>query len=275
MENFEDKFYQMIERKNELLKQPKERCDGLVREEFILSSKNEYRSTTEIVFQDKLGHKIEFNCLLPEDWTFMSYELQHVSELKTQDKASPKINSFFCDCREKKITYGDLTRNGSLLGLLHEIGHASLNKADHNEVFYSYVDNFDNRDITTEIIQQRGENPENYLSILVYDAFGKNTGGIDNDEVWFNMLVPKELIQQYGKEWATTERGAWAFALKKLKQLRNQGFIIEPALNNLEDLLNEIYNCLETYDKSFQKRFGEAVNPFTRNKKFTKFDNIL
>lgn len=118
-----------------------------------------------------------------------------------------------------------------------------------------------------EDIEKRGENPDDYVEIRVYDPYGKGTGGIDNDEVWFYMLVPKEIIRKYGRAWANHERKAWAYALRQLRRLRRMGFNIETGLERLEDLESEIYSCLSSYDEFFSKEYKDQSKYFTKGKR--------
>ncbi len=160
---------------------------------------------------------------------------------------------------------------------MHEIGHSWLEiqqngYSSFSKIIENYTLNYENRDLTEDDIKKRGENPNDYERITIYDAYGKGTGGPDNDEPWFDMLVPKKIIQKYGKAWATNERKAWAYALKQLRRLRKDGLSIEPSLEKLDELQSEIYSCLTSYEETFSKKYKIVSPYFTKGKKFKKKD---
>jgi len=258
--------------KSELFSEQVNRPDGSILAEHLRDKGSHYLSTSEITFKDKNGKEIKFSDLLPPGWTFISYDEESKSKLYTS-----KESKFSSCAKTKTITYGDLNKDGALFALLHEIGHSWLEtkKEGHNsfsEIMESYTANYDNRDLTEEDIRNREENLDDYVRINVYDAYGKGTGGIDNDEPWFSMLVPKKIIQKYGKAWAANERRAWAYALKQIRRFRKEGLNIEPNLEKLDELQSEIYNCLASYEETFSKEYKDATLYFTKGKKFKKKD---
>ena len=258
-----------IEKRKIVLEQIK-RSDGVISLKHLKTLGGKYLSTTEIVFIDKNGKKFDFSSLLPNGWKFASYE-------EINKNRYPLIgNGFSADYKTKTIFYEDLSKDGALFALLHEIGHSWLAErvdGSFEEILNSYISDYQNRELTIEDIKNRGENPNDYVEIRVYDPYGKGTGGLDNDEVWFSMLVPKEIIKKYGKAWAENERNAWAYALKQLRKLRREGFVIEPNLKNFEEIESEIYSCLATYDEFFSKEYKDQSQYFTKGKKF-KAKNI-
>jgi hypothetical protein len=154
---------------------------------------------------------------------------------------------------------------------LHEFGHAWIAEnipevANYSRILEDYTKDITNRSLTLEDLQKSGKNPDDYVEITIYDPYGKGTGGIDNDEVWFTILIPKEIVKKYGKAWADCERKAWAYAIKVLRKLRKKGITIENGLSDVEQLFKEIYSCLKTYDQYFKKEFKDSSAYFTKDK---------
>jgi hypothetical protein len=178
-----------------------ERIDGIVfiRNKGIRSSCPFYK-TSIIIFRDRNGKEINFNDLLPNGYEFVSFE-----EKRKLGKAVEGEGMFKTDHSKKIIFYGDLSQNGALFSLLHEIGHAWLEEESENvyTIIEDYIFNYENRKLTEADIKARGEDPQNYIEIMVYDAYGKWEDGEEN---WFPMLIPKEIIKKYGRAWAEHER---------------------------------------------------------------------
>jgi hypothetical protein len=53
-----------------------------------------------------------------------------------------------------------------------------------------------------------------------------------------------------------SERRAWAFALKTLKNLRVDGIDLEPELPTMDDLIPSIYGALFTYERQVMRKVG-------------------
>ncbi len=260
---------------SELFSEQINRPEGSILAEHLRDKEGRYLSTSEITFRDKNGKEIKFSDLLPPGWKFISYKEK--TEGKSYIPRESELSEFSSDAETKTITYGDLSRDRALFVLLHEIGHSWLETQEKGystftKIIKNYTSNYENRDLTEEDIRKRGENPDDYERIRVYDAYGKGTGGPDNDEPWFSMLVPKEIIRKYGKAWAANERNAWAYALKQLRQLRKSGLSIEPSLEKLDDLLSEIYSCLRSYEEFFSKEYKNTTPYFTKGKSYKQKD---
>lgn len=263
--------------KRELITEQLERLDGVILMEDLTDGEGHYLLTSEIIFRDKNGKEIKFADLLPEGWKLLSYKKQRKDEERKGKLRIGKESKFMTNEEAKTITYGDLGKAGALLALLHEIGHARLaTKGEGHKSFARVIDlytsNYDNRALTEEDIRNRGENPDNCVCITVYDAYGKGTGGYDNDEPWFSMLVPKEIIQKYGKVWANDERGAWAYALRQVRRFRKEGLGLEPSFKKLIELQSEIYSCLTSYEETFLREYKDATSYFTKGRKFKRKD---
>ena len=230
------------------------REDGTVFLKIEIDSNNQ-QIISKIFFKDINNKLVNLTKFLPSGWKVIFSDNQE----------------FSTSIHDKTIKIGDLSKNGSILGLLHEFGHAWIAEnmpevANYSQILEDYTKDVTNRSLTLEDLQKSGKNPDDYVEITIYDPYGKGTGGVDNDEVWFSMLVPKEIIKNYGKAWADCERKAWAYAVKILRKLRREGIAIENGLSDVEQLFKEIYSCLKTYDQYFEKEFKDPSSYFTKDK---------
>ncbi|MEI6843537.1 MAG: hypothetical protein WCK48_03485 [bacterium] len=235
-----------------------QRINGKVSESFEVDENGGYVKTLDLVFHCSNGKDVSFSSLLPEGWAFVRF-----------DPKKHNGSKFSASHIHKEIVYPELDKEGYLLSILHEIGHSWQDDdmlANSEKDLKNYTDNFDNRDLTQEQIVARGEDIHDYEDYLVYDGYGKGTGGYDNDEPWFNMYVPKKIIADSNKKWAEVERGANVYALKKLKELRSKGVDLEPTLDSADKIKSITYSTLATYDKRSKS------NTFTKGKKYEQKD---
>jgi len=210
---------------------------------------------SKIFFKDINNKLVNLTKFLPSGWKIIFSDDQE----------------FSTSIHDKNVKIGDLSKNGSILSLLHEFGHAWIAEnmpevANYSQILENYTRDIKNRSLTLEDLQKSGKNPDDYIEITIYDPYGKGTGGSDNDEVWFSILVPKEIIKNYGKAWADCKRKAWAYAVRVLRKLRKEGITIENGLSDVEQLFKEIYSCLKTYDQYFEKEFKDSSTYFTKDK---------
>lgn len=174
---------------------------------------------------DRSGKSISFASLIASNYKFISMEQDRQSIPESIGDHEP----WSTDSRKKTILFGDLTKAGALLSLLHEAGH-SFQQEDADKL------------------------EELEFQIKLYETRA--------DQKKLN-----ELAKEYEAIWARTERNAWAYALKKTRAIkRNLGFNLEPNLKSREDINDIIGTCLTAYDNGFELRFGKRSTVFTRGK---------
>lgn len=243
-----------------------ERSDGVVEEIFEYDEKGKYKSTKNIIFTDKKGNKIDLAELLPEGWKFSSADKSGMMK-----QAESRESYFNAEIVPKLINYGKLKDDGRLFALLHEIGHAVTNKElAYTELcadeMYGYAHNPENQKITHEEVKKRGENPDDYVPIDVLNPE-------NNHKDYIKVLVPKDIVDKFAKAASVSERSAHAYALGKIRDLRQKGLDIE-ANKSWEDIRNEYYSILEYAEKMMLNDYGLKTNYFTKNRKFEKIENV-
>ncbi len=181
------------------------------------------------------------------------------------------------------VAYGDLTKKGNMLTLLHEIAHAWQNtyydskkgkKAFNN--FYHDVRldlsvlarNKELRDGGTidqaayeQYVAYVQQELEPYEVEFNPETFNEPKENLDAHEFKLASFVPgrnesyyirsakfQELITDFVRE----ERDAWAHAIKVLRFLRQKGFDLEPQLKTLKDVEDHIHPKLGTYQESLE-----------------------
>ncbi|MDD3101957.1 MAG: hypothetical protein PHE59_02325 [Patescibacteria group bacterium] len=173
---------------------------------------------------------------LPEEDTFGLETM----EFEKEEGGYRKIEVLF---------YGDLKEKGNILTLFHEIGH-------------SWID---------EKIEKQILDIELKLEGSWQAVKGKKRKTLKNNEVLYcpqyekeSYPVSKNLFVQYEKLLAIEERNAWAFALKRLHELKQKGFNLEPELDSLEKIEEFINSTkdLGGYEKEMDKTLG---NPDEQN----------
>jgi len=244
------------------------RKDGSFAIEEITESPRSGSHVRDIIWRSSDDKEVSFNKFLPgQKYRFV--------------KMPPGPYEYAALFKDKVITYGDLALPMALLSLLHEIGHAHIYETAQEKkyqlassAYEEYINDLNNRQLTEEDIKKRGENPKDYVYVTEFDPKGKEGKEFveEPDNQFFQMLVPRKLAEDFGQTHAQNERDAWAYALKTLRKLKQEGLDLEPGLK-LEDFLNKIYSYLETYEK-YHKRRGVKEKYFTKNKKFKRIELI-
>jgi|GEM_PF-1344272 len=256
---------------NEVSKfETKERLDGVISKIDIYDNLK-YKLTKDIILTND-GGKVNFSDFLPKGHIF--YDSAQMYEFKeSRDTAH-----FSHDSDNRRVNFSHLEREGSLLALLHEIGHSNIQNSDKPNDFrlnknklYEYANQAESRSLTEDKIRERGESIEDYQRVVIYDP------ELD-DWPFIATLVPKAIVKEYDQDWAKNERDAWAFALQKIRKIRQSGIEIETSFSDLDSLKTFIYNALGTYDEKIaldkldQNQHGDKSKPFTKGKSFKKMD---
>jgi hypothetical protein len=186
----------------------------------------------DLIFRDIVNRQLSFGNLLPDRWKFES----HI------------FGDFQADQASETIFYGDLSNKFALFDLLHEIGHAHLIKSGHSSEkiiseFYEFAKNYAKQDGNVK----KAENSEEYKEINIFNPISKQLGK--------QIRVPVSVLRKYGSAVAENERLAWAYALKKIRELENKRIILEPEINDLSGFQEEIYRALNSYDQIFSENY--------------------
>ncbi|MDD5146428.1 MAG: hypothetical protein PHN39_01635 [Candidatus Pacebacteria bacterium] len=245
----------------------------------------------KLVFTNQDGLKLDLNALLPEYSLFAPGEMRkYKAEL---DKEQAKIiyhpqradlhsyqgnknsNGEFACSRSGVVTYGDLTKKGGPLSLLHEISHSWQN------IYYDSSGRYDFENFYKKIalglsllsafqreVAQGGWTPEEFeelvrkpqiesllkegveVNLEDYKNLNKDLG--PNEFKLKTMsegvfIIKGEKVSEWVKNYAREERDAWAHAIRVLRFLRRRGIDLEPELKSLNDFKEQIDQNLRTY----------------------------
>ncbi|PJE59782.1 MAG: hypothetical protein COU85_01825 [Candidatus Portnoybacteria bacterium CG10_big_fil_rev_8_21_14_0_10_44_7] len=255
------------------------------------------------------GLEIDLSHLLPDGFNFVPAKMFHYEEVL--DRQEKKIKTTFMPVNLKDyrgtagakeeffmvgvfniIAYGDLTKKGGFLRLLHEISHAwqevygltsaqkkfekfyhdvglnlnmlswiqnelSANERKKAEFSKEYLDKL--RMMGVEIIEDR---------TLDKSALPKAGEAKIKDEVCGSFVVKDDKIERLLTNYEKEERDAWAHAILVLRFLRKRGIDLEPQLKNINDFQEVVNGALGSYQESVEKRieFSERKVRFTNNK---------
>jgi hypothetical protein len=196
------------------------------------------------IIQDKVYAKYkEFRELIrPEDCKFEINFVEHKNDLqihllKKDSSESIYLNSFLpsgfrfvrgeefkCSQFQKEVHFRseDVNRQGFLLALFHEIGHAH-EKHRHRK-----------RDIVAFSVQMMG-------------LFLKNFKKIGKKEISAERLIPDWFYEKDRSIKIDSERDAWAYALHKMRDLNRKGYDVFSGFDTVDDIINFCHSALATY----------------------------
>lgn len=129
---------------------------------------------------------------------------------------------FMCDRDLKKINFpvNMLPFRGFILSLFHEIGHS----------------------------QQTDESPKitgrEFLKLMMWAVY-KSIKNFGSDTEY---TLPGWYWDKLSPHQATSERGAWAFALRTLRNLQREGYDVFAGFENFAQIKTDINYCLSTFD---------------------------
>lgn len=127
----------------------------------------------------------------------------------------------------KQVFYRDklVDEKGFFLGLLHEIGHAQEVSTLTNEEARARAE-----------VQKRMLDPE----------------------------TPGKEKERATQAVVNNERDAWAWALRKFRELRRKGVDLEPELKTRQDLLRGINKCLKTHENLADPKLPKLITSFSQ-----------
>lgn len=207
----------------------------------------ENKDEVKIILKSKDSDKtIDLSSYLPEGWKF---------------KAS---NEFACVPNTKEIEFikERMSSIGFILSLGHEVGHANekkehipylaITKTDMLKAMVGGVFNI----VKGLRIKKEEENKK-----TVYKISTLETRGIMPQ--WFIDKMTKIENQKFIQQ-AKSERNAWAFALKSLKYLEENGFDVFSEFDNQEQMENYITYCLMTYEMNYFENESDEKKHFSQ-----------
>lgn len=240
------------------------------------------------------GVKIDFEQMLPNGYSFSPEEMVKTEVEIDLEKLEKRIKYYPVDLKNykgtrksegnfylspyfKRVAYGDLSKEGGILSLFHEIAHAwqdvyhGENNRGNFESFWREVSNclkilkgeqdkfksgkissekYDKsvKYITGELTKLKVEfDSENFVyqgqvlenrSIIITDFEGER------------YVMKCDNFDSIKKEFEKEERDAWAHALLMLRFLRKRGVDLEPEMKSFSDFKDYIEPCLESYQRS-------------------------
>ena len=206
--------------------------------------------TQKLIFKSDKSKPFNFNQLLPRRAYFLKgiYNKKYLGLDQNLSEDKSIGFGYFFDIEGSKekiinIAYNSFTKPGDRLILLHELGHAMNYRRylDKENEYITTLGNIQNN------VQSKNRQKANKREVLV------KLSNHESKEV--PTPLPKSLYVKYNKLRAEDERMAWAFALKKLRDLRKQGIDLEPELDTYEKIEKIIYDVsLSSYQKEIYKR---------------------
>jgi hypothetical protein len=162
-----------------------------------------------------------------------------------------KDEAFFYLRKEKKICFSEneIKFRGFLLALFHEIGH-SHQKRDHATTLWDDTKAFGGllkKWFQYVVIAVRKEREQKGFG----KKFMKLVKKIDVDN-----LLPHWYLDKKAKSDAKFERNAWAYTLRSLRKLEQDGYEVFAGYENSAQIKAYVAYCLYTYDMNlFMKKF--------------------
>lgn len=283
-----------------------EEGENIIKEEVInrITDEMNYAFSNLMVKSAKSGLSLDLNQLLPKGYKFSLDETNPSSKTKKGQEIylkrkkydlknyngmkSIKDDNFYCYSPTKEVSYGDLTKKGGLLKLLHEISHSwqseyheDLAKKEYID-FYNKVKNFLNiyyqsnlhKPEMTEIHKKNNITLKKHakkLGFEINDDYEDVERRLEDDEITIKIpelnksfVVKSNKMKELIKNFQYEERNAWAHAIKLLRFFKRNGIDLEPELKSLDDIKNIVNDCL----KSYQDNLDKQIEP---NKKRLKF----
>jgi hypothetical protein len=209
------------------------------------------KNLREVIPQDR-----NFDIELQESEDGINLRLRHKESGKEKDlnlflppeHFFGKDETFVYKGREKKIGFpeNELEFRGFLLSLFHEIGH-SHEKQEHSitiwETLKALWEGVSKWAKSIRIKKELHENEKE--SKIVYRVTSLPA----------EALLPKWYLDQRSHSEAKSERDAWAYALRSLRKLKQEGYDVFAGFDNVDQISAYVAYCLYTYDMDlFMKR---------------------
>jgi len=266
-------------------------------ENYLWDDANSASSSLIVKTEDR--RQLELNYLLPKDCRFTpssmfnleSYfdEKEHVkknkiirTDLKEYQGMTEAIDYFAC--RGGLVEYGNLTKKGGMLSLLHEIAHAWQNvyyEHEHNTARASYEEthwsvsswlhilsdykkdfdsgNMDKEEFDKHLAHVKKRTKEVGIEFdennFIYDGRPLEDEEIDIYDRYHKktFIFKSKKFKDITEDYVGEERNAWAHAIKVLRFLRQQGIDLEPEMKTVKDFQDKVHSTLSSYQQSLEK----------------------
>jgi len=203
-------------------------------------------NSQEISLKHKDGRVVNLNSFLPRGYKFQ------------------ETDQFICHHVKKVVEYPvqKIPYNGFLLSLFHEIGHSHSPQGVTIE------------DVRRGFLLIAGLPQMLAKSVRTYREYKQRDRGVkDKDafrELPLEAFMPKWLLAKTSDSQARQERGAWTFALRKLRQLERDGFNVFAGFDNVEMIRADIDFHLVTHEYNFRLNHVLAGHGVPQKSKFVK-----
>ena len=266
-----------------------------------------FTSTNLTVENGATRQLIELNQLLPNNYHFRPASTANIQyrEVETNGQVYRKAKfppvdlknyegtsgsgDGFCEShfnhpelKESFVSYGNLTKHGGMLSLLHEVAHAWQSVYGNNEGRHNFEEFIDKVGRSLSLVNEfkgkvtQGEWTQDDYERFVLSKykeelaaigvefnekqFNYNGGNLNSDEarLWYDIedeefMVKSERFVPLIEDYVSQERDAWAHALRVLRFFRRQGIDLEPQLKNLSDVKAVIEPALDSYQRLMDK----------------------
>lgn len=192
------------------------------------------------------GKEFDLNTLLPEGFKFRT----------TQETRSECLDR---KTKEILVNPDTLSRRGSVLALLHEVGHT----------YQEDTSSLANIDVDTLSRQQQLDLLKSITQILmksmfarVKKVFSKESTGLSQkikDQEDVHGLLPTWCAGDYDKLLARNERDAWAYSLKKARGLEREGFDVFSGFESTEQVHEFVNTALLSHEISRLNRLASLT----------------
>ena len=152
-----------------------------------------------------------------------------------------KNESFVYNRLRKTVGFpeNEIQFRGFLLSLFHEIGHAHEGK-EHN------MSTWDTIKAIYEAVSKLIKSISIQKEISEDDGRKKTTYRFTS--LTANNVLPNWYLDKRAGVQSKSERDAWAYALKKLRKLKQEGYDVFAGFKNVAEIQSHVAYCLYTYD---------------------------
>ncbi len=206
----------------------KEYCEGIL----PLKFEHKFDDGTKLIAEEekgiatiilKIGNEIIFNFsdLLPEDYKFVTPAFARNTENENLKQQFEEGDIWAITTDEKLVLIGDWQDPRDVITLLHEIGHANQNMEAKKAI-------------------------EKKLEISANTVFGIKKQ--NEQSIATAAKTHMKSIREFVSENSKLERGAWAYALNKFREIQKEKDIdLKSIFPSLASLKAFIYPCLKSY----------------------------
>jgi len=250
----------------------------------------------------KTGEELDMNMLLPDNSHFLIFGKHFFEDKDDENVESKKMNlKDYAGTKNSNVSfaayntkagnsdrvcvkYGDLSKKGGMLSLLHEIAHAwhtkhrsKYGRGEFDDMIFKLRLFLETRISSDRLKDDMDQALENFFEVKTDDIKYTSREDIDlsDGEVLVklengqNAIIRSEKVIDIVKCYEKEERDAWAHAIKLLRFYRKKGIDLEPQLDTKEDTRDYIEKRLKTYEDAVSSDIEISGNRklFTGNKK--------